>query len=107
MASCFMSDCREAERSVRINNISLDVRVLAGVGKLGGDWTHHGDHVIDLLHSQPVQHVRHQRLEPHILYPGDQLGGLEVPVGGISASFARVVDEVYVEGGPDAVYRTR
>jgi hypothetical protein len=42
-----------------------------------------------------VQHVRHQRLEPHILHPGDQFGGLEVPIGGISGSFARVVDEVY------------
>lgn len=56
--------------------------------------THHGDHVIDLLHSQPVQHVRHQRLESHILHPGDQLGRLEVPIGGISGSFARVVDQV-------------
>lgn len=77
-----------------------------GTGELDAGWTHHGYHVIDLLNSQPVQHVRHQRLEPHILDPGDQLGGFEVPIGGISGSFARVVDEVYgVES--DAAYRKR
>lgn len=41
-----------------------------------------------------MEDVGHERLEAHILDAGDELGGLEVLVGGVAATLAEVVDEV-------------
>ena len=54
----------------------------------------HAEHAIDLGDAQPVQDIRHQRLEAHVLDAGDVLRALKVLVGAIGAAFARVVDEV-------------
>lgn len=54
----------------------------------------HGDHVVDLLNAKPMQHVRHQRLETHILDSSDELGGFEVLVCRVAATFAKVVHKI-------------
>jgi len=50
--------------------------------------------MVDLLDTKPVQDVRHERLEPHVLHPCDELGRLEVLVSRIATSFAEVIHEV-------------
>lgn len=60
----------------------------------------HTQHAINLLDTQPMQDIRHESLEPHILYAGDVLGSLEILGCAIGAAFSCVVDEVlWGEGG--------
>lgn len=54
----------------------------------------HRDHVVDLSDTKPVQHVRHQRLEAHILDSGNELRGLEVLVCRVTAALTEVIYEV-------------
>ena len=55
----------------------------------------HRDEPVDGAHAQPVQHVRHQLLEAHVLHAGHALGAGEVLLGAVAArlALARVVDE--------------
>ena len=47
-----------------------------------------------------MQDIRHESLEPHILYSGNVLGSLEILGRAIGAAFSCVVDEVlWGEGG--------
>lgn len=41
-----------------------------------------------------MQHVRHQRLETHILDAGNKFRGLKVFVCGVTATFTEVIYEV-------------
>lgn len=68
-----------------------------------GGSVRHGDHVVDLLNSEPVEDVGHEELEPHVLDTGDHLGRLEVSVGRVTSSLSRVVDEVCEEEGSGSV----
>jgi hypothetical protein len=54
----------------------------------------HRDHIMDLLNPEPMQNVRHQRLEPHILHPSNHLRALEVLIGRIASPLPEIVDEV-------------
>src|SRR5919201_351291 len=53
----------------------------------------HRDQPVDLADAEPVQHVGHQLLEPHVLDAGDALGAREVLRGAVAAdlALARVV----------------
>ena len=55
----------------------------------------HRDQAVDARYAEPVQHVRHQLLEAHVLDAGDALGALEVGRGAVAArlALARVVDQ--------------
>lgn len=52
----------------------------------------HADHIINLLNPHPMQHIRHERLEPHILNARDEFCRAEIFVCGVAAAFAEVVD---------------
>ena len=54
----------------------------------------HRHHVVDLLDTEPVQHVGHERLETHVLDARDEFRRFEVLVGGVTATLAQVVDQV-------------
>jgi hypothetical protein len=54
----------------------------------------HGHKAVNLGDSEPVEDIRHERLEAHILDSCDVLGSLEVLCGGISSSLAGIVDQV-------------
>ena len=54
----------------------------------------HTQHAINLLDTQPMQDIRHQSLETHILHTGDILGTFEILRCTIGASFSCVVDEI-------------
>jgi hypothetical protein len=54
----------------------------------------HGDHMVDFGDAEPVQDVRHERLEAHVLDASDELGRLEVLVGRVSSTLTQVVDEI-------------
>ena len=54
----------------------------------------HRDHVVDFLDTEPMQHVRHQRLETHILDSGNEFRRLEVLVCRVTAAFTEVIHEV-------------
>lgn len=54
----------------------------------------HGDHVVDLLDTKPVEDVGHESLETHVLHASDELRRREVLVGGVATAFAEVVHEV-------------
>ena len=43
-----------------------------------------------------MQYIGHESLESHVFHTSDQLGGFEVFIGGISASFPQVVDQVSI-----------
>ena len=55
----------------------------------------HRHQAIDARDAEPVQHVRHQLLEAHVLHAGDALGAREVGRGAVAAllALARVVDQ--------------
>lgn len=63
-----------------------------------GDILAHAQHPVDLGDTQPVQDVRHQRLEAHIFDTGDVLGPLEVVGGPVFATLAGVVHDCGVDG---------
>jgi len=56
----------------------------------------HRHHIIDLLDAQPVQDVRHQCLEAHVLDTGDHFSGFEVFIGGVASAFTQVVYEISI-----------
>lgn len=64
-----------------------------GNGEEGANVLAHTQHAVDLGDSQPVQDVRHQRLETHVLDAGDVLGALKVVRGAVLASLAGVVHD--------------
>ena len=47
--------------------------------------------------AEPVEHVRHQLLEAHVLHAGDAFGAVEIGVGAVAAALplARVVDQEF------------
>lgn len=51
----------------------------------------HAQHAVNLGDAEPVQNVRHQRLETHVFDTGNVFGTLEVIRGAILASLAGVV----------------
>ena len=55
----------------------------------------HRHEAMDVADAEPVQHVRHQLLEAHVLHARDALGAREVGVGAVAAllALARVVDQ--------------
>lgn len=63
--------------------------VLQGRNKLG-----HAQHAINLGDAQPVQYIRHQSLEPHILGACNHLGALKVFAGSVGATLSSIVDQV-------------
>lgn len=67
----------------------------------------HRDHVVDLGDTQPVQDVGHEGLEAHVLDTGDELGGFEVFVSGVSTAFAEIVHEVSEENDEQCGKRYR
>ena len=52
----------------------------------------HAQHPINLGDTEPVEDVRHQSLEPHVLDAGYVFSPLEVIGGPVLASLPRVVD---------------
>ena len=56
----------------------------------------HRHHIINLPNPQPMQHVRHQRLEPHVLHARNELRRLEVLVRGVASALTKVVHQVSV-----------
>lgn len=59
----------------------------------------HANHIIDLPNPHPMQHIRHERLEPHVLHARDELRRAEIFVCRVAVAFAEVVDEVPRVGG--------
>src|SRR5277367_6414719 len=55
----------------------------------------HRDPTVDAANAEPVEDVRHQLLEAHVLHAGDALGAAEIGVGAVAAllTLPRVVDE--------------
>lgn len=51
----------------------------------------HAEHAVNLLDAEPVQNVRHQSLESHVLDSGNVLGSLEVVRGTVLTSFPGIV----------------
>jgi hypothetical protein len=54
----------------------------------------HRDHIVDLGYAQPVQHIGHESLEPHVLHPGNEFRGLKVLVSRVSPAFSQVVNQI-------------
>lgn len=54
----------------------------------------HAQHAIDLLDSQPMEDIRHQSLEAHVLHASNVLGTLEVFGCAVQTTLSSVVDEV-------------
>lgn len=54
----------------------------------------HAHHAVNLLDPQPVQDVRHERLEAHVLDARDELRALEILVRAVAAALAQVVHEI-------------
>src|SRR5215472_7633504 len=52
---------------------------------------------VDAADAEPMKNVRHQFLEPHVLYPGDAFGAAEIGIWAIAAqlALAGVVDEEF------------
>ena len=55
----------------------------------------HRNHVVDLPDAQPVQDVRHERLEAHVLHACNQFRCTEVLVRRVAAALAEVVDQIF------------
>ena len=55
----------------------------------------HRNHVVDLLDAKPVQHVRHESLEAHVLHTSYELGRAEVLVCGVATALAKVVYQIF------------
>lgn len=44
-----------------------------------------------------MKHIRHQRLEPHVLHARDHLRTLKVPIRTVPAALAQVIHEVFCD----------
>src|SRR5215472_14361565 len=57
----------------------------------------HRDPAVDAADAEPMKDVRHQFLEPHVLYAGDAFGAAEIGIWAIAArlALAGVVDEEF------------
>lgn len=51
----------------------------------------HAQHAVNLGDAQPVEDVRHQRLEAHVLHARHVLGTFEVVGGAVFATLASVI----------------
>lgn len=58
----------------------------------------HAQHAIDLLYSEPMEDVRHERLEAHIFHACNVLSSLEVLGCTISTALPGVVHEILSNG---------
>lgn len=58
----------------------------------------HRNHVINLLDTKPMQHIRHESLESHVLDTGDIFRTLEVHRSVVVTSLAGVVHQVLHDG---------
>ena len=67
-----------------------------GRTRRGNSHVAHRHHVVDLLDPKPVQDVRHERLEAHVLHACNELRRLEVLVRGVASALTKVVHQVSV-----------
>lgn len=56
----------------------------------------HAQHPVNLGDTEPVQNIRHQSLEPHVLDAGDVLGPFEIIRGAVFSAFSGVVHDCRV-----------
>src|SRR5262249_23910867 len=68
----------------------------------------HGGEAVDAGDAEPVQHVRHQLLEAHVLHAGDAFCALEIAVGPVAAllPLAGVVDQEFGDFAERAAFLT-
>lgn len=101
MASCFM-----------LFDVGCTVRLerpqgIWGTGYMGNiDALAHAEHPVDFSDAQPVQNIRHESLETHILDSGYVFGPLEVVRSPILTTLARIVHKIlcdFTQSSPCAI----
>lgn len=68
----------------------------------GNDSLAHAQHAVDLGDPEPVEDVRHEGLEPHVLDAGNVFGPFEVVRCAIFPAFPRVVHHCAMLEGVEA-----
>lgn len=57
----------------------------------------HTQHPVDLLDTEPVEDIRHQRLESHVLHPRNILCPFEIFRGAVRSAFPRIIHKILHE----------
>src|SRR3984893_3460974 len=91
--------CRHFDRRIKGHQSVRNRELLHHLDSLGLERialaVRHRHPAIDPADAEPVENVRHQLLEAHVLHAGDAFGAAEIAVGGVAAGLplAGVVDE--------------
>jgi hypothetical protein len=61
---------------------------------MAGDSLAHAEHSVNLLDTEPVKDIGHQRLKTHVLHTSNVLGSLEIFGSSVQPTFSSIVHKI-------------